>query len=74
MLTQVAFLGAIVRDQAQEMTPAITDAFDELPRGAVAGPRTIARAKATGPAEGLGLKEGPPLVYLGCDHANPIDS
>lgn len=51
--TNMAFLGAVMRYQAQEVAPVATDTINYMADGTQQGVKTVARAAASGIAEGL---------------------
>lgn len=71
MVCQFAFLGTIFRYQTREMTPTMTEAFQDLAQGAAPGVRVLARAQATGLADGFGMRE---LDCPECDRPNPVEA
>lgn len=54
MLAQFGFLGALVRYQAGEVTPVVTDTFNDLAEGTQTGVRSMSKALGQGLSEGLG--------------------
>lgn len=52
-VTSMAFMGAVMRYQAQEVTPVATDTFNYMADGTQQGVKTVARAAGSGLAEGL---------------------
>jgi hypothetical protein len=73
MITQFAFLGAIFRYQARELTPVARDTFDDLAQGTQQGVRTIARAVSQGIAEGS-AGSGSQVTCRSCRAANARDA
>lgn len=53
MLCQFGFLGAITRFQAREVTPVVSDAFNELADGTQGGIHKVARALGSGLSSGM---------------------
>lgn len=72
MITQFAYVGAIMKFQAREMTPVATETFNDVVDGTQSGMRKMARAVSGGIQEGISGSEVNDCSR--CGHSNDADA